>query len=286
MRISTLTFQTNAIDQMDQLEAALSKTQSQLASGKKIQEAADNPAGMAQVNQLNAELSASQQYVTNQNAATANLQLEEQALSDATNVLQSARDLAVEANNASLTASQRQDIATQLQQQLQQLVSIGNRTDANGNYLFAGFASQTQPFTQAGNSVAYAGSNGVSQLQVSANQRISGGDTGNAVFMNIPAGNGTFTTAAGAANTGNGSIDGGSVVNPSQWTPDTYTITFTSPTQYQVTDSGGNVVGSGAYTSGDTIQFKGVEVTVSGNPAAGDTFTVAPAGKASAFATL
>jgi len=286
MRISTLTFQTNAIDQMDQLETALSKTQSELASGKQIQQAADNPAGMAQVNQLNAELSASQQYVTNQNAATANLQLEEQALSDATNVLQSARDLAVEANNASLTAPQRQDIATQLQQQLQQLISIANRTDSNGNYLFSGYASQTQPFTQAGNAVGYAGSDGVNQLQISANQRISGGDAGDAVFMNIPGGNGTFTTAAAAANTGSGSIDGGSVVNASQWTPDTYTIAFTSPTQYQVTDSGGNLVASGAYASGDTIQFKGIGVTVSGTPAAGDQFTVAPAGKASAFATL
>ncbi len=286
MRISTLTFQNNAIGQMDQLQAALAKTQSQLATGKQIQQASDNPAGMAQVNQLNAELSASQQYVTNQNAATANLRLEEQALSDATNVLQSARDLAVEANNASLSASQRQDIATQLQQQLQQLISIGNRTDANGNYLFSGYASQTQPFAQAGNAVAYAGSDGVSQLQISANQRISGGDAGSAVFMNIPAGNGTFTTATGAANTGSGSIDGGSVVNPSQWTADTYTTTFTSPTQYQVTDSGANVVASGLYTSGDTIQFRGVEVTISGNPAAGDTFTAAPAGKTSAFATL
>ncbi|HXS28075.1 MAG TPA: flagellar hook-associated protein FlgL [Steroidobacteraceae bacterium] len=286
MRISTLTFQTNAIDQMDQLEAALSKTQGQLASGKRIQEAADDPAGMAQVNQLNAELSASRQYVTNQNAASANLQLEGQALSDATNLLQSARDLAVEANNASLSASQRQDIATQLQQQLQQLVAIGNRTDANGDYLFSGYASQTQAFTLSGNAVSYTGSDGVSQLQISANQRISGSDAGDAVFMSIPAGNGTFTTAAAAANTGSGSIDGGSVVDPSQWTPDTYTIAFTSPTQYQVTNSGGGVVASGTYTSGDAIQFQGIEVTVSGTPSTGDAFTVAPAGKASAFATL
>lgn len=297
MRISTLTFQGNAIDQMDQLQAALAKTQSQLASGKQIQQAADNPAGMAQVNQLNAELSASQQYVTNQNAASANLKLEEQALSDATNVLQSARDLAVEANNASLSASQRQDIATQLQQQLQQLVGIGNRTDVYGNYLFSGYASQTQPFAQSGSTIAYAGSEGVSQLQISANQRLSGGDTGDAVFMNIPAGNGTFTTAAGAANTGSGSIDAGSLVNPSQWTPDTYTITFSSPTQYQVldgsgnpvqlgTDSSGNPIYTGTYTSGDAMAFKGIKVTVSGSPAAGDAFSVAPAGKASAFATL
>src|SRR6185437_9406531 len=130
------------------------------------------------------------------------------------------------------------------------------------------FASRTQPFTQSGNAVSYAGSDGVSQLQISANQRISGGDAGDAVFMSIPAGNGTFTTAANAANTGSGSIDGGSVVDLSQWTPDTYTIAFTSATQYQVTDSSGNVVTSGNYTNGSTIQFQGIAVTVNGSPAA------------------
>ena len=182
---------------------------------------------MAQVNQLNMQLSASQQYVTNGNLASANLNLEEQALTDATNVLQSARDLAVEANNASLTASQRQDIATQLRSSCSSSSAIGNRTDANGNYLFGGYAASTQPFAQSGNSVSYAGADQVSQVQISANQRISAGDTGSSVFMNIPAGNGTFTTAAGAANTGTASIGPGTVTNPAQWVPDTYTITFT-----------------------------------------------------------
>ena len=138
MPISTTTFQTNALDSIEALQTALSKTQVQLSSGKRIQTAADDPTGMAQVNELNMQLSASQQYVTNGNLATANLNLETQALGDATNLLQSARDLAVEANNASLSATQRQDIATQLNQQLQQLVAIGNRTDTNGNFLFGG----------------------------------------------------------------------------------------------------------------------------------------------------
>ena len=146
MTISTLTFRTNALDSMESLQAEISKTQQQLSTGKSIQTAADNPTGMAQVNQLNMELSASQQYVTNGNLASGNLNLENQALSDATNLLQSARDLALEANNASLSATQRRDIATQLNQQLQQLVDIGNRTDGNGNYLFGGYASSTQPF--------------------------------------------------------------------------------------------------------------------------------------------
>jgi flagellar hook-associated protein 3 FlgL len=286
--ISTTTFQTNALDSIEALETALSKTQTQLSSGKRIQTAADDPTGMAQVNELNMQLSASQQYVTNGKLATANLNLETQALSDATNLLQSARDLAVEANNASLSASQRQDIATQLSQQLQQLVAIGNRTDSNGNYLFGGYASSTQPFAQNGNSVSYAGASQVSQLQISENQRISAGDTGSSVFMNLPAGNGTFTAAAGAANTGTASIGPGTVTNPSQWVPDTYTITFTDPTDYTVTNGGGSTVTTGTYdpAAGGTVSFNGIQVTLSGSPAASDTFTVAPAGQSSAFATL
>jgi flagellar hook-associated protein 3 FlgL len=286
--ISTTTFQTNALDSIEALETALSKTQTQLSSGKRIQTAADDPTGMAQVNELNMQLSASQQYVTNGKLATANLNLETQALSDATNLLQSARDLAVEANNASLSASQRQDIATQLSQQLQQLVAIGNRTDSNGSYLFGGYASSTQPFAQSGNSVSYAGASQVSQLQISENQRISAGDTGSSVFMNLPAGNGTFTAAAGAANTGTASIGPGTVTNPSQWVPDTYTITFTDPTDYTVTNGGGSTVTTGTYdpAAGGTVSFNGIQVTLSGSPAASDTFTVAPAGQSSAFATL
>jgi flagellar hook-associated protein 3 FlgL len=286
--ISTVTFQTNALNSMEALEAALSKTQEQLSTGKRIQTAADDPTGMAQVNQLNMDLSASKQYVTNGNVAGANLNLEAQALTDATNLLQSARDLAVEANNASLSATQRQDIATQLTQQLQQLVAIGNRTDGNGNYLFGGYASSTQPFAQSGNSVSYTGADQVSQVQISPNQRISAGDTGSSVFMGIPTGNGTFTTAAGAANTGAASIGPGTVTNPSQWVPDTYTIDFTDATDYTVTNSSGTLVTQGTYdsTTGGTIAFNGIQVTISGPPASGDQFTVAPSGKSSVFATL
>ena len=286
MRISTATFQNDAVTQMDSLQAAMAGTQQDLSTGLKVRTAADNPTGMAQVNQMNVLVSASVQYVTNSNTAQTNLQLEEQALTDASNVMQSANSLAVEANNSALTAAQRQNIATQLQQELQSLVSIGNRTDSAGNYLFAGFASSTTPFTQSGSNVSYNGANAVVQVQISENQSLSMGDTGATAFMNIPAGNGTFVTAAAAANTGSASISPGTVQDPSQWVPDTYTLSFTDPSTYQITDSAGNVVSSGSYKDGDTISFNGAQVTVNGTPAAGDTFTISPAGKQSAFAAL
>jgi flagellar hook-associated protein 3 FlgL len=285
MRVSTLGFQTDASNQMQSLEAEITQTQTELSTGIALQNAADNPAAMAQVTQLNAQISASKQYQTNGSALNSNLQIEEQSLSDATTTMQSARDLAVEANNAALTPSQRQDISTQLQQLLQQMVSTANSTDSNGNFLFSGETNTTQPFSQTGSSVAYNGSTSVSQVQISSNQRISSGDSGANVFMNIPGGNGTFTTAVGAANTGTATIDTGTVTNASQWVPDTYTITFTDATDYTVTNSAGPVT-SGTYTSPGTITFNGISTTVTGTPAAGDTFTVAPAGTSSAFSTI
>lgn len=286
MRISTVGFQTDASQQMQALEAQISQTQKQLSTGLKLQNASDNPAGMAQVDQLNAQISASQQYQTNGSSLNANLQIEGQSLTGATSVMQSARDLALEANNSAMTPAQRQDIATQLQQLLQQLVSTANATDSNGNFLFSGETTTTQPFAQSGTSVTYNGSNAVSQVQISPNQRISSGDSGSSVFVNIPGGNGTFTTAVGATNTGTATIGPGTVVNASQWVPDTYTITFTDPTDYVVTDGAGNQVAGGTYTSPGAIAFNGISTTVTGTPAAGDTFTVAPAGTSSAFNTL
>ena len=286
MTISTLTFQTNALAEMEALQTALTQTQTELSTGSKLPNAAADPAAMEQVNQLELTLAASQQYVSNGTAASANLQLEQSALTSATNTLQSARDLAVEANNSALSVADRQDIATQLQQLQNALLGAANSTDPAGNYLFAGTASGTQPFAQTGTSVSYQGDSQVNQVQIAPDQSISAGDSGDAVFMNIPAGNGTFITSAAAANTGSGSIDAGSVTNAAAWVPDTYTIAFTSPTQYQVTNSGGTLVASGTYTSGTAITFNGIETTISGAPAAGDQFTVAPAGKASVFSTI
>ena len=81
-------------------------------------------------------------------------------------------------------------------------------------------------------------------------------------------------TAANANNSGSGSISAATVTNPASWVPDTYTLTFTTASQYQITNSGGTVVATGAYTSGQPIAFNGAQVTVTGAPAANDSFTI------------
>ncbi len=94
--------------------------------------------------------------------------------------------------------------------------------------------------------------------------------------------------AAGSSNTGTGTVASAGVTDASAWNSDTYQVTFTSPTQYQITDTttgqpvqlgtdgSGNPVYTASYTSGTPISFNGEQLTLTGAPAAGDTFSVSP----------
>jgi flagellar hook-associated protein 3 FlgL len=297
MRISTSMLNESAVNAIMQDELALSKTQNELSTGLSINSPADNPVGEVQLLQLDAQNSQYQQYVTNGQAANTNLTLEQNALTSSTTTLQSIRDLVVQANSGSNNAADLQDIATQISALETQLMGNANSQNAQGDYLFAGFSTGTQPFVRGSSgSVTYVGDSGVSTVPLNGGTSVQTGDAGSSVFMNIPQGNGTFVTAAGAGNTGNGVIDTGSVEDAAAWntaagtTPPgpPYTISFTDATDYQVTDASGNTVTSGTYdpTNGGQISFDGIEVGITGAPAAGDTFTVSPAGRQSVFDTL
>ncbi len=85
--------------------------------------------------------------------------------------------------------------------------------------------------------------------------------------------------AATSSNTGSGTISAGSVNTPPPPNANLQqpvTLTFTSPTTYNVTGTGtGNPTGL-TYTPGATISYNGWSATISGTPAAGDSFAVAP----------
>jgi flagellar hook-associated protein 3 FlgL len=289
MRISSAQIYQQAVQSMLTQQASLAKTQGQISSGLRVQTPADDPVAAVQLNQLSVQQSQTDQYGKNSTIVTGRLQLEEQALNDANTVLQRARELVVQANTATLSDADRTSIATELQSRQDELLAIANRKDGNGEYLFAGLSGNTQPFVRGSSgTVQYQGDAGARAVQVDASLSVQDSDPGSRLFMNIVAGNGTFTTAASAANTGSGVLDAGSVTNRGAWVPGSYTVSFGANGAWQATDSGGNVAGSGTYTgaSGSTLNFKGIQVGLSGAPAAGDTFTVAQAGTQDAFSTF
>jgi flagellar hook-associated protein 3 FlgL len=288
IRISTANAYLNGNDAINNDQSAMLTTEAELSSGKQINSPADNPVGAAQAALLQSDITQVGQYTTNQGQATQLLNNASSTLTDSLNVLQSVNSVLVQAGNGGNSDADRSALAAQLQQSLDQLVGLANTSDGQGGYLFGGSVNSTQPFVQNGNSVSYVGDNLVPGLQISQNRTEQVKYAGSSVFMDVPTGNGTFVTAAGGANAGTGTISAGTVTSPSALTGDDYTITIgAGGNTYSVKNTTtGAAVTSGAYTSPTSIQFDGMQVELSGAPAAGDTFTVAPSGYQSIFTTL
>jgi flagellar hook-associated protein 3 FlgL len=287
MRISTSAMHQNALSAMMSQQTALAKTQNQVSTGKRVLTPSDDPVAAVHIMELQRALQQSQQYTVNAGAAGDRLSLEENALADMTNVMQRVREKALEANNGTLDADSRKMIATELRQRLDELVNIANRRDSNGEYLFSGYSTSTQPFAQANGSISYAGDQGSRALQIGPTQTIADSDSGFDLFMNIQEGNGTFVLGGSTGNTGTGVLGAGTVIDASAWTPDDYTMTFTSATgDYQIVDSSANVVATGTYTAGSSIQFNGIQFDMTGTPAQNDTFTISRSRKEDVFTTV
>ncbi|HXP64087.1 MAG TPA: flagellar hook-associated protein FlgL [Steroidobacteraceae bacterium] len=285
MRVTQGSGQTQFLASINLLESSIAQTQNQMSSNLSFTTASQNPVAAGTVNNYNQALAQSQQYGTNASSAQTNLNTEDNALSQVQTQLQALRNLALEANSGILTNSNLSSIATQAVQIQNSLLSLANTTNGNGEYIFGGFASQTQPFTLSATGATYNGDQGSRQVQIAAGQTVADGDNGDTVFNQVKTGNGTFTVTAAGGNTGSGIVGATSVSNPAAYDGGTYAITFTAPGTYQVTE-GATVVSTGNYTDGDTISFNGVQVTLSGTPAAGDSFSLAASGNQSIFTSV
>jgi flagellar hook-associated protein 3 FlgL len=286
MRVTQNLNQLNFITAMTTLESNLSQTQNQIATNLSFTTPSQNPVAAGAVNQYTQALTQSQQYDTNANSAQGRLSIEDNAMSQVQSALQSLRTLALQANSGTQSDQNRAAIATQATQIQSSLVSLANTQDGNGEYIFGGFATQTQPFALSATGATYSGDQGQRQVQIAAGQTIAEGDNGAAVFNNIRTGNGTFTATAGAGNTGGGVLGATTVTNPAAYNGGTYAINFTAANTYEVRDSSNVLVTSGTYTAGQAIAFGGVQVTLTGQPATGDTFGVAPSTNQSLFTTV
>lgn len=283
MRVSSSELFTSSVTQMDNQQAQITQVYQEISSGQMLSTPSANPTGAAQAVQLSATSAALNQYETNQNAALASLQIEDQTLTSVNSVLNSVYSQVMQAGDGVLTNSNRASLATQMQGELQQLMTLANTTDGAGNYIFAGFKASTQPFTSnAGGVVTYNGDGGSRQVQIAPSTSVAQGDSGASVFLTVPSIGSAPVPAAGAANTGTGTVNAVTVTNPTALSNnDLYTITIggtaAAPT-YTVNDATtGTTSAAQPFASGTAINLGGQSLTISGTPNAGDTFTVTPA---------
>lgn len=126
---------------------ALSKTMEQLSTGKRINAASDDAAGLAIANRMTAQVKALDQSVRNANDGISMLQTAEGATKEITNMLQRMRELSVQAANDSYSADDRTAIAGEMTQLTDEITRVASNTQWNGmSILSGGTAYSTMTF--------------------------------------------------------------------------------------------------------------------------------------------
>ena len=181
----------------------------------------------------------------------------------------------------------------------EQLLSLANAEDGNGLPLFGGLGSASAPFVEGASGVIF---NGLAGQQASTETSVPGTMDGQAVWMNVASGNGSFALSTGASNTGNLWSNTGQVLTPASLTGHNYTITFSvvgAATTYSVQDTTNATTvlpapaippalpaPSPSYTPGQAITFDGLSLVANGVPANGDTVQVVPSTTTSLFKVM
>lgn len=286
MRVSTLGSFQNGLGLMQRLQSALDQTQRQISSGRRILTPSDDPVASARAIGIRESIARLDQFDRNANIATNRLAQEEVALQSANDVLQRVRELALQANNGTQSNESREQIAVELDQLLDQLVQVANQRDGSGAFLFSGNLQDTQPVSRSPSGFVYNGDQGQRFIQIGENRQVADGDSGADIFFSIKDGNGTFRASPLAGNAGSGILGANNLVDPSAWVPDQYTLTFSAPDVYEIRDSSALLVTTGSFQPGDTISFRGIELAIDGQPAAGDEFLIEPSSGTDVFTSV
>ena len=145
-RLATANTYDNALRNITQRQSALSGLQENLTSGKRVVRASDDPSSAAQAERALTRMS---RIVTDQRALasqTNSIAMAESTLGDVTNALQNFRELVVSAGNGTFTQKDRQTVALQLQGLRDQIFTLSNQKDTNGQPLFSALGSALAPF--------------------------------------------------------------------------------------------------------------------------------------------
>ena len=169
----------------------LSSVMQQLSTGKRINNAVDDVAGMAISTRLTSQIRGLNQAVRNTNDGISLIQTAEGATDQVTNMLQRMRELAVQASNDTNNTQDRSYLNLEFQALTSQIDNIANYTQWNGSNVL----NQTNS--------AVAGRSGVFTFQVGANS----GQTISITFSNMTteSGKGVMSTIAGNNITGTAS---------------------------------------------------------------------------------
>ncbi len=288
MRIATANTYDTALEQLFKRQSDLALQQEKLSTGLRVNRSSDDPTAAALAERARVRLSRIEVDQRALEAQRSALATAETSLGEAVSLVQGVRELAISASNAVYSAKDRASVAQHMADLRDQLLAVANRTDANGVPLFGGLGSAGAPFADVPSGVLYRASGG---QRAATTTSLPGAMDGQAIWMNVASGNGSFEVALDPGNSGTAWTNAGVVVSPAALTADNYRISFTvlgGVTSYDVVDltTAAAVATAQPYVEGAPIQFDGLSIEVRGKPGNGDAVDVTPSIQTNIFQVL
>ncbi|MCS7295333.1 MAG: flagellar hook-associated protein FlgL [Chloroflexota bacterium] len=169
---------------LNEIAGKLDDTQRQLASGRKIERASDDPTAAAVALHYRRDIAYEAQMRRNIESGIAFMNVTEAALEGATETLQRIRELTVQASNDTLSPAERQTIAREVDQLIRHLAQIAN-TQFGDAYIFSGTATDTPAYSITGDpptAITYQGDSGLRVRQISREAQVPVNLVGSQVF--------------------------------------------------------------------------------------------------------
>lgn len=300
MRVATMQQYHTGLNGILQNQAGVNKTQQQISTGRKVLTPADDPIAATKILQMQQDLALNAQYNINMNAADTRLKQEETVLAAVTENLARLKELTSRASGAT-TITDRQAVAAEVYEIQEAMADLFNTRDANGEYIFAGFNGNQQPFVKAPNGrYDFMGDEGQRYLSIGATTTVATGDSGKRLFMDVAAAKNTFTTGLNPLNKGDLQVNPGFVTDDEAYAeiyPDDLIITFNPESavtpagaNYTVRRASDNRVVDGManmpFSPGTKLEVAGIALTITGTPEAGDQVMAASSPKQSITDTI
>jgi len=281
-RLGSANMYDRTVSNLAERQAQLANLMESTTAGKRVLRASDDPVAAAQAERARTRMDRTDADKRALDAQVSIITAGEAALGEANTALQSFRSLLLNAGNGTYTQTERDALVAQMSSLRDQIANYANRTDSNGLPLFRGLGSAEQPL-QGNSFLSQSG-----QTTSNANGIASTLD-GFAAFMNVPTGNGVLAVTPGA-NGGKAWTDIGTITDPSA-AADAATANPPISIAFSVAADGTttySIAGAAAvpYKSGDTINVAGMGLTITGQPADGDSFSIGASARSDLFSVL
>lgn len=280
-RLGTANMYDRTISNISKQQAELASQMEHASAGKRVLRASDDPVAAAQAERARTRMTRMETDQRMLDAQTATIKYGESTLGEINAAVQEFRSLLVQAGNGTYNQTQRDTLVEQLTSLRDQILKYSNRTDSNGLPLFRGLDTESSmPFPNGGQGIQSGQPN-------SSEYTITNSLDGALAFFSGKTGNGVLAVEIGAGNTGAAWADAGTIRDPAAATALTTPIDITfqaGANGMEYSTDGGTTWAS--YKSGDAISVAGMDLVITGEPKAGDTFTVKPSESMSIFDTL